>query len=99
MERAGRIEAGVERLPRRDDGWCNVMAGGEGMPYGVSRLLGGVAFSLGLVLVVIAGAELFTGNNLIVMAWASRRVTTAAFSRNLSSSTRGISSARSALPC
>jgi formate/nitrite transporter len=42
--------------------------------YGPTRLLGGVAFSLGLVLVVIGGAELFTGNNLMVMAWAGGRV-------------------------
>ena len=47
------------------------------LPFGVSRLLAGLVFSLGLVLVVVAGAELFTGNTLIVMAWASRRVTTA----------------------
>lgn len=42
--------------------------------FGPSRLLGGLAFCLGLILVVVAGAELFTGNNLIVMAWASGRV-------------------------
>jgi formate/nitrite transporter len=59
-----------------------VMAG-DGLPYGVERLLGGVAFSLGLILVVVAGAELFTGNNLVVMAWASRRVSTARFASNL----------------
>jgi formate/nitrite transporter len=53
-----------------------VMAGGSELPYGVARLLGGLAFSLGLVLVVVAGAELFTGNNLVVMAWASRRIPT-----------------------
>ena len=53
-----------------------VMAGSSQLPFGVARLLGGLAFSLGLILVVVAGAELFTGNNLIVMAWASRRVTT-----------------------
>jgi formate transporter len=47
-----------------------------GVPFGVTRLLAGVTFSLGLILVVVAGAELFTGNNLIVMAWASRRVST-----------------------
>ncbi len=41
---------------------------------GPTRLLGGFAFSLGLILVVIAGAELFTGNNLIAMAWASRLI-------------------------
>jgi formate/nitrite transporter len=54
-----------------------VAAGGGELPYGVVRLLAGLVFTLGLVLVVVAGAELFTGNNLIVMAWASRQVTTA----------------------
>jgi formate transporter len=44
------------------------------LPYGVVRLLTGVAFSLGLILVVVGGAELFTGNNLIVMAWGSGKV-------------------------
>ncbi len=39
--------------------------------FGPTRLLGGVSFCLGLILVVVAGAELFTGNNLIAMAWAS----------------------------
>lgn len=38
--------------------------------YGVTRLIGGAAFSLGLILVIVGGAELFTGNNLLVMAWA-----------------------------
>jgi formate transporter len=46
------------------------------LPYGVGRLLAGLAFSLGLILVVVGGAELFTGNNLIVMAWASGKVRT-----------------------
>lgn len=46
------------------------------LPYGVVRLLTGLVFSLGLILVVVGGAELFTGNNLIVMAWASGRVRT-----------------------
>jgi formate/nitrite transporter len=55
---------------------ANTLAGSSALPYGVARLLGGLTFSLGLILVVVAGAELFTGNNLIVMAWASRRVTT-----------------------
>jgi formate transporter len=45
-----------------------------GLPYGVVRLLTGVVFSVGLILVVVAGAELFTGNNIIVMAWASGKV-------------------------
>jgi formate transporter len=46
------------------------------LSFAVSRLLGGLAFSLGLILVVVAGAELFTGNNLLVMAWAGKRITT-----------------------
>ena len=54
-----------------------VAAGGAELPYGVVRLLAGLVFTLGLILVIVAGAELFTGNNLIVMAWASRRVATA----------------------
>jgi len=54
-----------------------VAAGGGELPYGVVRLLAGLVFTLGLILVVVAGAELFTGNNLIVMAWASRQVSTA----------------------
>lgn len=52
-----------------------VSAGADGiLPYGVVRLLAGVAFSLGLILVIVGGAELFTGNNLMVMACASGRV-------------------------
>jgi len=55
---------------------------GSELGFGPTRLLGGLAFSLGLILVVIGGAELFTGNSLIVMAWADRRVGTAALLRN-----------------
>ena len=57
-------------------------AGAGSAPWGPVRILAGVVFSLGLVLVVVGGAELFTGNNLIVMAWASGRVSTAALLRN-----------------
>ncbi len=52
------------------------------LPYGVVRLLAGLVFCLGLVLVVVGGAELFTGNNLIVMAWASGKVTIRQLLRN-----------------
>lgn len=51
-----------------------VTTGAEGLPYGVTRLLSGLVFSLGLILVIVGGAELFTGNNLMVMACASGRV-------------------------
>lgn len=59
-----------------------VSAGAVGMPYGVVRLLIGLVFSTGLIMVVIGGAELFTGSNIIVMAWASGKVTTRALLLN-----------------
>ena len=52
------------------------------MGFGPARILGGLSFSLGLILVVVAGAELFTGNNLVAMAWASRQITTKQILRN-----------------
>jgi formate transporter len=52
------------------------------LPYGVTRALAGLVFSLGLILVVVGGAELFTGNTLIVMAWANKKVTTIQLLRN-----------------
>lgn len=63
-----------------------ITAGGnaEDFPvmFGWNRLLGGVAFSLGLILVVVGGAELFTGNNLIAMAWAAGHISTGMLLRN-----------------
>jgi formate transporter len=59
-----------------------VSAGSADLPYGVGRLLMGLVFSVGLILVVIGGAELFTGNNIIVMAWASGKVKTRALLLN-----------------
>ncbi len=56
--------------------------GGTALPFGVSRLLGGIGFSLGLILVIVGGAELFTGNNLLAMAWAAGRIPTSAVLRN-----------------
>lgn len=58
-----------------------VLTGSGELPWGVSRLLGGVVFSLGLVLVIVGGAELFTGDSLMVLACASRRITLAALLR------------------
>lgn len=55
---------------------------GSELGFGPTRVLGGVAFSLGLILVVVGGAELFTGNSLIVMAWADGRITGRAVARN-----------------
>ena len=55
---------------------------GQSPAFGLMRLAGGLAFSLGLIMVIVGGAELFTGNNLIAMAWASGRVTTQQVMRN-----------------
>lgn len=54
----------------------------ESLGFAASRVLGGVVFSLGLLLVVVAGAELFTGNNLLMMAWADGRISSHALLRN-----------------
>ena len=52
-----------------------VLAGADGvLPFGGARLLAGMVFCLGLILVIVGGAELFTGNALIVMAWAAGKV-------------------------
>lgn len=56
--------------------FSTLVTSGSTMAFGITKLLGGIAFSLGLILVVVGGAELFTGNNLLTMAWASRKVTT-----------------------
>jgi len=45
------------------------------LSLGLTKLIGGVSFSLGLILVIVAGAELFTGNNLIIVGFASKYVT------------------------
>lgn len=49
---------------------------GSTLSFGLTKVVAGFVFSLGLILVIVAGAELFTGNNLIVMAWASGKVST-----------------------
>jgi formate transporter FocA len=59
-----------------------VAGSAEVLPFGVQRVLAGLVFCLGLVLVVVAGAELFTGNNLISIAWAEGRVSLRRVARN-----------------
>src|SRR6185503_12819042 len=58
-----------------------VLTGAGDLPWGVSRLLAGLVFSLGLILVIVGGAELFTGDSLMIVACASRRITPAALLR------------------
>jgi formate transporter len=96
-ERVETIGVAKARLPLLSQIALGVLAGGfiglgalyftlvtsdTSLSFAVSRILGGVAFSLGLILVVVAGAELFTGNNLLVMAWASHRLTSQELLRN-----------------
>lgn len=56
--------------------------GADQMPYGAAKVLGGVAFATGLVLVVLTGAELFTSSTLTLTARASGRITTWQLLRN-----------------
>jgi formate/nitrite transporter len=96
-ERVETVGVAKARLPFLSQMTLGVLAGGfiglgalyftlvtsdDRLGFAASRLLGGITFSLGLILVVVAGAELFTGNNLLVMAWAGGRITTAELLRN-----------------
>ena len=58
-----------------------VLTGAGELPWGLARLLAGTAFSLGLILVIVGGAELFTGDSLMIVACASRRITVGALLR------------------
>ena len=58
-----------------------VLTGADALPWGVARLLAGLVFSLGLILVIVGGAELFTGDSLMIVSCASRRITLAALLR------------------
>lgn len=94
VEEVGIKKAGLELVPMLTLGvlagafiafggmFHTVVVTGSELGLGPTRLLGGLAFCLGLVLVIVGGAELFTGNSLIVMAWADRRVSSPALMRN-----------------
>src|SRR3954468_15677400 len=62
--------------------YYTIIVSDPGLSFAAARVMGGLAFSLGLVIVLVGGAELFTGNNLIVMAWASGNVSTRQMLRN-----------------
>lgn len=55
---------------------------GPEFPYGLNALLKGLIFTVGLILVIVAGAELFTGNNLILIAVLNKKVTLGKMLRN-----------------
>jgi len=61
---------------------ATIIGSQSALGFGPTRLLMGIGFSLGLVLVIVAGAELFTGNNLVVMSWVSRRISLRQLLRN-----------------
>jgi formate transporter len=62
--------------------YYTIVASDPTLGFAAVRVMGGLVFTLGLVLVLVGGAELFTGNNLIVMAWASGKVSTRTMLRN-----------------
>lgn len=55
----------------------------ESIPFGLIKFISGLTFSLWLILVMIAGAELFTGNALLAIAWIKRKITGLQFIKNL----------------
>ena len=65
--------------------YYSIVASAADLSFATIRVLGGLVFSPGLAIVLIGGAELFTGNNLIVMAWASGKISTMAVLRNWAS--------------
>lgn len=94
IEKVGVAKAGMKLVPLLG---LSVLAGafiafgamlftvtvtGSQAGFGLTRVAGGIAFSLGLVMVLVGGAELFTGNALIVMGWAHRKIATRALLRN-----------------
>lgn len=64
--------------------YFTIVASDSTLGFAATRVMGGIVFSLGLILVSVGGAELFTGNNLMVMAWADRKITAAELLRNWS---------------
>ncbi|MCH5465813.1 formate/nitrite transporter family protein, partial [Levilactobacillus sp. HBUAS51416] len=62
--------------------YITATTGTANIPYGLSKLVGGICFSLGLMLVVVCGADLFTSTVLIVVAKASGRITWGQLTRN-----------------
>ena len=54
--------------------YVTVTTGAGDSAWGLTRLAGGVAFSLGLILVVVCGAELFTSTVLSSVAWAQGKL-------------------------
>ena len=94
VERVGVVKA---RLPFLQTALLGVLAGAfiglgalyftlvvsdASLGFAAQRLLGGLVFCLGLLLVVVAGAELFTGNNLLAMAWAGGKISSGEVLRN-----------------
>jgi len=64
--------------------YYTIVASDATLGFAATRVLGGLVFSVGLVLVIVAGAELFTGNNLLAMAWVDGRISTGELVRNWS---------------
>jgi formate/nitrite transporter len=96
-ERIEVLAVAKARLPLASMGLLAVLAGAyigfgalffllvtsdPGLSFVAARVLGGLVFSLGLLTVVVAGAELFTGNHLLAMAWADGRLRTGEVLRN-----------------
>lgn len=63
--------------------FATIVLSDASLGFAIGRVLAGVVFSLGLILVIVAGAELFTGNNLLVMAYVAGRISARKLLANL----------------
>ncbi|WP_461536153.1 formate/nitrite transporter family protein [Spongorhabdus nitratireducens] len=61
-----------------------IFTGAGDMPYGMSKFIGGLGFSIALILVILTGAELFTSNTLLIMGRAEGKLTASQILRNWS---------------
>lgn len=64
-------------------GFAAVIASHSIDNYSLSKLVAGSVFPVGLILVLICGAELFTGNSLLVVAYAEKKITPFELVKNL----------------
>ena len=85
---------------RRDLLQCRADRGRGRVPFGLARVVAGLVFALGLALVLLGGAQIFTGDVLMVMAWASGRLGLRSRAARLGAGLdRQPGRARSAQPC
>ncbi|EIJ71872.1 formate transporter FocA [Pasteurella bettyae] len=62
--------------------YTTTQTGGGGSPWGLTKLVGGLVFSLGVIMVVVCGCELFTSSTLSIIARVDGKISTYEMLRN-----------------